>query len=708
VIAILALLAIALYGPIVAAHDPFETHSLYAGKPPPFDPSPDFPLGTDALGRDRLSWLLFGARTTFSIALAAAALRVMGGVCLGVAAAWTGGTAELVVSRIALALSSVPATIGTCLAVLAFNAGADVVALILALSLLGWADAFHHARRSTHAEASRPYIESARAVGAGEMRVILRHLAPNFAPSLLTVAALQVASVLLLLGELALLRVFLGGSVSTDLYGVAIVLPSQPEWSSTLGSTRPIFDLYGNAIAVVAPASALLFAVVSFNLFGDAIARRAQTLDLFHLFTRRELAAVASVAVVLVGPAVLWPGRLASEVAYGADFDTARAARVMRELAGAQFAGRLTQTAEADAAGQRIAELIGGAAFPFEALIQRATSASLTLGDARVSLGPGLTPLSQHSGTFAGEVVVTEPIADLTRSSTAKLLRDKIVLVRNVTSTTVSFAARVLSAAEAGAVIVLSDEDLEPQAVSVPMLRLSPRRLREFIPTSLPDIQTGSPVLPLGINGVVDLTITSLAVHGTNAVIHVNALQTGAPVVVVVAPYDEGRRAGPGWASASAAGVLVAAAERVRALPLSADVTFVAAAAHSLSDAGLSAALGSLNTSERSRLAAVIVVQSAQALTTTIRADAAAAANPGGGPSVVARVASATGQKYAAQRTQQLLRSVLASGVRVPTFELESSAESEAEPSADALRATGRALLTLLDYIATHPSELHP
>jgi ABC-type dipeptide/oligopeptide/nickel transport system permease subunit len=710
--AILALLLVALYGPIVATHDPFETHQLYRGKLPPFDPSPEFPLGTDALGRDRLSWLLYGARMTFTIALAAAALRVGVGVFLGIFAAWQGRTSELLLARVALALSSVPATIAACLALLAFNVNAGALAFILGLSVVGWVDAFHHARRATKAEIARPYMESARALGASDERLVLVHLMPNLAPSLLTLSALQVSAVLLLLGELALLRIFFGGPVSSDLFGSAVVLPSQPEWSSTLGATRPIYDLFGNALAVLAPGGALLVAVIAFNLFGDALARRAQRLDLFHLFSARQWIALSICGLAIVSPVLVWPGRLAMQVAYADAFDAARALALTRELGAGSFADRVTQSSDADAAAHRLALLMGGNTIPIEETILRIDAASLSIGEQRVTVGPDLSALSQQSASVHGELVLTEALPALTRPSTANLVRGKIALVRNVATASVASVTRVLLLADAAAIVILSDEAIEQQSIPTPMFRLSPARLREILGAPLPDALGPSvPVIALGVEATVDLAITVAPVHGKDAILRVPSTHAGAPLFVVVAPYDQAEYASyistrAGWPSASAAAVLVAAADRVRLAPIDADVIFVAAGAQSFDQAGMKAALRSLQDDERARLATVIVIQSAQTSIATIRPDPAVAVNPGGGPSIAGRIASATGQRYQAQRSEQVLRGVLAVGLRVPTFELDSRSGTDAEPSLEALRASGRLLLVLLHYLAGHLDQL--
>ena len=350
--AIAVMIGLALYGPIIAPHDPWETNFLFQGKVPPYDPSPTFPLGTDAAGRDRLSLLLWGARNTFLIAFAAGGLRLGTGAFLGVFAGWQGGRKELWLARLALGFSSVPATIAALLSVIAFNVYAGALAFILALGIVGWGDAFHHARRATRTEAARPFIETARALGMSEQQVVLRHLLPNIAPALLTVGALQVSSVLLVLAELALIRIFVGGATLIDLFTQPLNLPTDPEWASLLGTTRPIFDLYGNTVAVLAPIGALLAAVVSINLFADALALRAQRLNVFRLFSSRQAVAIGLIAAVLAAPALLWPSPLASQLQFADRFNAADALALAQDLTDPRFEGRIAQTGGAAIAAE--------------------------------------------------------------------------------------------------------------------------------------------------------------------------------------------------------------------------------------------------------------------------------------------------------------------------------------------------------------------
>src|SRR5207247_7444260 len=115
-------------------------------------------------------------------------------------------------------------------------------------------------RRCARSEVARLFMDSARSLGFSDRRLLFRHLLPIIAPALLTTAASQVAAVLLLMAELALLNVFVGGAVIVDYdsRGNALVAPMIPNWASMLATTRPVVSLYGDLAAVLLPGGALL------------------------------------------------------------------------------------------------------------------------------------------------------------------------------------------------------------------------------------------------------------------------------------------------------------------------------------------------------------------------------------------------------------------------------------------------------------------
>ncbi len=710
-LAFAAMIGLAIYGPLIAPHDPFDTNFLYLGKLPPYDPSPTFPLGTDAAGRDRLSLLLWGARNTFVIAFAAAGLRLGFGAFLGVLAGWQGGTKELWLSRLALGLSSVPATIAALMAVIAFNVYAGPLAFILALGLVGWGDAFHQARRVTRTEAARPFIETARTIGMSEQRVVLRHLLPNIAPTMLTVGALQVSAVLLLLGELALLRIFLGGAITVELFTSPLRLPTEPEWASLLGTTRPIFDLYGNTIAVLAPAGALLTAVVSINLFADALAQRAQRLDVFGLVSRRMAVVVGLIALVALTPALLWPNRLAPQLEYGQRFNPTTALGVATDLADPRFEGRVAQTAGAAEVATLIAQRLGGTVAPIHEQLVAVTGARLGVEGRSIDALGALTP---YDANVTAALVFVDFVGSVGGSTFTRNVAGRIAVVSTSAQASVSFWIGAIARANGVGLIVLSDN---PAALfpspdyPIPALRTTPAAFRAVLGTDFPVPTPGSSAMPLNVNASVTISAPPISVGGVNVIARVAGRVPGGPLVVVIAPYDAAPAVHyldypPSADATTATAVLVAAAEAVRASPMAADAVFVAAGSEIYDHAGLKSALRGLSPDEARRLTAVIFIPSALDRQVTVRSDPGDAQNPAGSFRVAGRVANALGERSGQQFGPQLVRALAAVNTRAATFELGNFADANTPPSTEALGASGHALLALLSYIADHPEAL--
>ena len=713
-LAVATMVGLALYGPIIAPHDPFDTNFLYQGKLPPYDPSPTFPLGTDAAGRDRLSLLLWGARNTFSIAFVAAALRLGIGAFLGVFAGWQGGTKELRLSRLALGLSSVPATIAALMAVIAFNVYAGALAFILALGLVGWGDAFHQARRATRAEAARPFIETARTLGMSEERVVLRHLLPNLAPALLTVGALQVSAVLLLMGELALLRIFLGGAITVDLFTQPLRLPVDPEWASLLGTTRPIFDLYGNTIAVLAPAGALLAAVVSINLFADALARRAQRLDVFRLFSPRQSVMLGLAAVVIVGPALLWPSRLAPQLDYGRQFNAGGAAALAQELMDPRFAGRTAESTGAAASAELIRDRIGGRLVDIHEQVVQVAAGRLERDGRSVSLGDELGVLTPYDATVTADLVFVDFVSSIGGNSFGRSVTGRIAVVSTSVESSVSFWEGAISRAGGVGLIVLTDDPagLYPSAdFPLPTIRTTPAAFTTVLGQPFPVPARGSSATPLDVTVSLSVSAPPVSVGGVNVVALVPGRTVGGMLIVVAAPYDTSPSIHyldypSGGDEASATAALVGAAQQLRGAPLNADVVFVSVGSMASDSAGLKSALRSLTPDQARRLTALIWLPSALGRQVFIRSDPADAKDPIGSFRVAGRVATAVGARSGAQFSPALPRALAATDLRAPTFEVTSFAVADTLPSTETLTLSGRALLTLLAYVADQPEAL--
>ena len=249
---VLAFLA-AVFGPWVAPHDPdaIDLSGAYAG------PSASHLLGTDDMGRDLLSRLLFGARTTLCAPLGVVAIALVAGVALAISAAWVGGWYDALVSRVMDVLFAFPGLILAVLAVAIFGPG--LVAPILALSITYIPVATRILRSAALREVNLPYTDALYIQGASSWSICTRHVIPNLLPIIAVQATVAYGYALLDLAAISYLGLGIQapqadwGLMVSD--GQASVIAGQPQQS-----------LYASLCVVAV--------VVAVNIVGDRIAQR--------------------------------------------------------------------------------------------------------------------------------------------------------------------------------------------------------------------------------------------------------------------------------------------------------------------------------------------------------------------------------------------------------------------------------------------------
>ena len=284
-----ALVFVALFGPSIAPHDPAEQNYLYhLGDETlisPFRPVPGYWLGTDAIGRDLVSRLLAGAGPTLVGVAVILAARLGLGILLGLLAGWFRGRIDEQISLLISWITAFPTILLAIIVLTLLRGQRDPVIFVVALCAVGWADVASFVRHQVQEIAREPYIEGAIAIGSSGFGVLGRHVLPNLAPRLLSLAALEASSVLLLVAELGFLGYFLGGGLSVEiLKGSAatsgsILLDKLPEWGQMVGAGR---DYMLNAPwLIIAPGGAFAVAILAFNLLGEGLR---------DLLERREIA----------------------------------------------------------------------------------------------------------------------------------------------------------------------------------------------------------------------------------------------------------------------------------------------------------------------------------------------------------------------------------------------------------------------------------
>ncbi len=245
----------ALAAPWVAPHDPARQSLIRRFTPPVWAQGGQsaYPLGTDQVGRDVLSRIIYGARISLLVGVAAVVVSLVVGVTLGLVAGFVGGKIDTVIGTVVDVTLSFPQI----LLALAFVAalGPSLVTIILVLGLTGWERYTRVVRAEVLALREKEFIEAARAMGVGRVRTLVRHVLPNTASSIVVMSTLQVAQAILQEAALSFLGVGSGGVYPT--WGQMIALGRDfvtvAWWLSTL------------------PGLAILLTVLAINMVGDRL-----------------------------------------------------------------------------------------------------------------------------------------------------------------------------------------------------------------------------------------------------------------------------------------------------------------------------------------------------------------------------------------------------------------------------------------------------
>lgn len=254
---VLAIIMIAIFAPLLAPHDPYEQILSRKLIPPIwFDSSKatwTHILGTDQLGRDYLSRLIFGARISLMIGFSAMLISGVIGTILGVSAGYFGGRVDLVINFIITTRLSMPVVL-VALAVVSL-VGSSLTVVIWVLGLLIW-DRFAVVMRSaTQQIRGLDFVSSAVALGSSTPRILFVEIMPNIVNHFIVVATLEMAHAILLEAALS----FLGLGVQ----------PPDPSWGLMISDAKGLMFFDGWLIAI--PGTALFMLILAINLLGDGI-----------------------------------------------------------------------------------------------------------------------------------------------------------------------------------------------------------------------------------------------------------------------------------------------------------------------------------------------------------------------------------------------------------------------------------------------------
>ena len=248
-------IVVAIFAPFFAPHDPIEQFRGFAKLPPAFVSGGDirFPLGTDAVGRDILSRIIYGARISLFIGMAVMLVSAFIGVGLGLLAAAVGGIVDVIIIRIMDLIVAVPSLVLAILIIAVI--GPNLTNTIIAVTIVYLPRYVRLVRASALAELSKDYVIAAKVAGVGKFRLMMVNVLPNCMAPLIVQGALGVSDAILEAAGLG----FLG-------------LGAQPpfaEWGVMLADSRE-FILSAPWI-VTFPGLAILITVLNINLMGDGL-----------------------------------------------------------------------------------------------------------------------------------------------------------------------------------------------------------------------------------------------------------------------------------------------------------------------------------------------------------------------------------------------------------------------------------------------------
>jgi peptide/nickel transport system permease protein len=257
---VLVILVCALFAPLIAPHDPNNQDLLAQLLPPSWAEGgqAEYLLGTDNLGRDILSRLIYGARVAMIVAVVAALGAMVLGTILALIAGYFGGLVDWFISRAVDLWMSFPPVVLSLILIVGFGVGLGNV--ILAIVLVDWTRFCRVVRSEVLVVRRQDYIHAARLVGFSHYRTLVREVLPAVAPLVITLLSLEMGIAVIVEAILS----FVGKSVESDV----------PAWGVMIADARQY--MYQSVWGVMLPIATIIVTVLGFNLLGDGLRR---TLD---------------------------------------------------------------------------------------------------------------------------------------------------------------------------------------------------------------------------------------------------------------------------------------------------------------------------------------------------------------------------------------------------------------------------------------------
>jgi ABC-type dipeptide/oligopeptide/nickel transport system permease subunit len=253
---IVSLILVAIFAPLIAPHAYDFQDRAYATLPA--SPDAKHRLGTDNLGQDTLSRMIYGARVSLTVGLVVQVIEVTIGIALGLLAAYKGGLWDTILMRVTDAMFAFPDLLFAILLVGVIRPTtvlASFLTVFVALAIVNWPGMARLVRGQALALREKEYVEAARAIGVSGWGIVTRHLLPNMLSPIIVAVTVDIANVILAEATLS----FLGIGIQ----------PPYPSWGRMISDARPY--MRSAPTLILYPALALGVTVLAFNFFGDAL-----------------------------------------------------------------------------------------------------------------------------------------------------------------------------------------------------------------------------------------------------------------------------------------------------------------------------------------------------------------------------------------------------------------------------------------------------
>jgi peptide/nickel transport system permease protein len=248
-VVIVILVVVAIFAPLIAPYNPYEPDLQNALAPP----SPAHWLGTDALGRDTFSRLIYGSRTSLVVGLSAVAAALILGGLLGAAAGFLGGAVQSAIMRVVDTLMAIPMLLLALTLAAVLGGGLNNVVIAISISMIPPFARLMCAQTLTIKE--RDYVASLRSMGATRSRAVFGHVMPNAYPAVLVFGTMMIGSAIL-------------GEAGLSYLGIGITPPGAA-WGAMVNAGFPY--LLTNPLMSIAPGVCIMVVVFAFNMVGDGL-----------------------------------------------------------------------------------------------------------------------------------------------------------------------------------------------------------------------------------------------------------------------------------------------------------------------------------------------------------------------------------------------------------------------------------------------------